>query len=318
MQREVQFMTTSVAESNSLYFENDLVAGLVSVVIPVYNRVDFIEETIRSVITQDYPSIELIVVDDGSTDGSYQLLLELKSQFNFTLITHQDHKNFGQSASINLGMSISSGEFIAILDSDDLFLPEKITLQINEFDKDPKVDLIYGLGTAIDAEGNYLYDILREDHKESNDPNAVLLDCYFLLPQNSLARRSVYEKVGSFDENLRAAQDHDMLVRMAEVANFKFVPKYFFKYRRHSNSISSKGAIKRWESGFKILNKARKRYPYRITTIRKRLAVLCFRLGSAFMDERKSYLYATFLLFSSAVLDPVRAANVILRIEKVS
>ena len=182
--------------------------GLVSVLIPVFNRRQFIEATLKSVFEQDYPSVEIIVVDDGSTDGSYEVLESYRARGAIQLLSHPERKNRGQSASINLALKRANGEFIAILDSDDLFERGKLTKQVQYFKHHPECGLVYGMGKAIDADGNPLYDILSSAHRERNQPGDLLVDCYFHLPVNSLVRRSVYDQVGDFEESFRAAQDH--------------------------------------------------------------------------------------------------------------
>ena len=291
-------------------------APLVSVLIPAFNRVNLIEETVRSVLTQNYPHLELIVVDDGSTDGTYELLESCSKQGNLTLLTHDGRANKGQSAALNLGLRNAHGKYICILDSDDLFLPGKISTQVAFLERNPDIGLVYGMGEAVDDEGNWLYDIHSEDHVEPNDPNAVLVDCYFLLPQNSMVRRSVYDQVGYFEESYRAAQDHDMLIRIAEVADCAFIPVKLFQYRRHSNSISSRGAELRWETGFRILERAADRYPYKSSTLRRRKAVLHFRMAQIYW-ARGVRIRALLELLRSGVRDPIRAFNVILSREAV-
>src|SRR5690606_39549037 len=100
---------------------NDL--GLVSVIIPSYNRVLYIREAIESIYIQNYSPVEVIVVDDGSTDGSYELLCDLSGAFGFRLLTHPNRINRGQSAAINLGIRNATGQYISVLDSDDHFAP---------------------------------------------------------------------------------------------------------------------------------------------------------------------------------------------------
>lgn len=288
----------------------------VSVIIPAFNRAEYIRMTVNSVLDQDYSSVELIVVDDGSTDGTYEILEEYAEKGKMRLLTHPGRANRGQSASLNLGLQAASGEFIAILDSDDLFLPGKLSVQVEYLNSHPDVGLVYGMGEGVDGVGHWLYDIHSSDHVEPNDPNAVLLDCYFLLPQNALVRRSVYEEVGGFEESFRAAQDHDMLIRIAERTRFGFIPVKFFQYRRHGDSISSKGQRRRWTNGFEILRRAEARYPYKRSTIRKRKAVLNFRMAQVCWQE-KAYIDALGYLLKSGVLDPVRALKVITRGEQV-
>ena len=188
---------------------------LVSVLVPAFNRAAYIRETVESVLLQDYPRVELIVVDDGSTDGTYEILEEYEEKAELKLLTHPGRENRGQSAALNRALDDASGELIAILDSDDIFLPGKLRAQVDYLHEHPEVGLVYGMGEAVDESGHWLYNIHSPDHTEPNDPNAVLLDCYFSLPVNSLVRRSVYDQVGGFEEEFRAAQDHDMLIRIA-------------------------------------------------------------------------------------------------------
>ena len=107
-------------------------------------------------------------------------------------------------------------------------------------------------------------------------------------------------QVGGFEESFRAAQDHDMVIRIAEVTRFAYQPDYLWYYRRHAGSISSTRQELRWQTGFRILERARRRYPYAPATIRKRKAVLYYRMGkvhlsmhrylSAFADLGKAFL----------------------------
>lgn len=265
--------------------------GLVSVLIPVFNRVDFIEKTLASVYSQTYTDIEIVVVDDGSTDGSYEILERHNQQNKIKLFVHNGHANKGQSASLNLALFHASGEFVAILDSDDIFMPDKLTAQVDYLNKNKEIGLVYGQGEAIDADDKHLYYIDAKFDKDPNDPNEILLDCYFLLPQNSLVRHKCYEKAGKFNEQYRAAQDHDMLIRIAEITNIGAIPDRVFQYRRHENSISQKGLYKRWKTGFVILRNARKRYNYKLSTILGRKAVLHFRMFQVYMSKNSKSLY---------------------------
>lgn len=289
---------------------DDSLESRVSVLIPAFNRAEFIKETVNSVLNQEYPNVELIVVDDGSTDGTFEILSEYAGQGKLKLLTHPGRENKGQSAALNLALGATSGEFVAILDSDDLFLPGKLSAQVEYLNKHPDVGLVYGMGEGINGSGQWLYDIHSPDHVEPNDPNAVLLDCYFLLPQNSLVRRSVFDQVGGFEEDFRAAQDHDMLVRIAEKTRFGFIPIKVFQYRRHGDSISNNGLRRRWTNGFEIVRRAKARYPYRASTIRKRNALLNFRMAQVCWQENR-YMGALGYLLKSGLLDPVRALKVI-------
>lgn len=287
----------------------------VAVVIPCYNREKFITETLNSALSQTYPNIEIVAVDDGSTDNSRQVIESFGDKIR--VLEHSGRVNKGQSAAINLGIRSTESEYIAILDSDDLFAPRKIELQVDFLESHPDIGLVYGNGHAIDQNGNKLYRFYSDDHVELSDPGRVLLDCYFLLPNNSLVRRCVLEQAGGFDESLRSAQDHDMAIRVAEITRLGFINNDLFYYRRHGDSISAKNASLRWKNGFKILDKARKRYNYSSAVVMHRRAVLHFRLGQCLLEE-KTFLLALIHFLASGLLNPVRAINVLCKKERMT
>lgn len=280
----------------------------VTAVIPCFNRGAFIRQTVESVLNQTYENIELVVIDDGCTDNSRAVLETFGDRL--TILEHPNRENRGQSAGINLGVAATTGKYVGILDSDDLWLPNKIAEQVAFLEAHEDVGLVYGNGEAIDEEGRKLYDIYPPNHQELNDPARVLLDCYFLVPNNSLVRRDVLLQTGGFDETLRAAQDHDMAIKIAELTKLAYVDRVWFRYRRHAGSISRNHADRRWRNGFKILEKAQSRYPYPRSAIRGRRGVLNFRLAQCHI-ERREYLRAAARLTMAFVNDPVRALGVV-------
>lgn len=287
----------------------------VTVVVPCFNRAAFVALTLESALAQTYPAIHIVAVDDGSTDGTRSILDTYSGRIQ--VLEHPNRANKGQSASINRALDMTDGQFVAILDSDDLWAPDKLSKQVAFLQTHETVGLVYGNGFAIDHHGNYLYKIYPSNHIENSDPERVLLDCYFHLPSNALMRRSVLNNVGSFDEDLRSAQDHDMAIRMAEAARLGYIDEILFYYRRHRHSISSTTARVRWENGFAILSKAMKRYPYSPGAKRQRLAVLHFRLGQCLFEEGE-VLHALRHFVFSGVLDPLRSLRVLARHELVS
>lgn len=286
---------------------------LVSVIVPAFNRAKYIDEAVNSVLNQTYGNIELIVVDDGSTDGTYERLQAYGDRL--LLLTHPNRANRGQSCSINLGMTRATGQYIALLDSDDYWELDKLRIQVDFLERHPEFGLVYSNGYYVDAGGRVLYPYHRKDHVEPNDPNAVLLDCYMALPVNSLVRSSVYRQVGGFEESFRASQDHDMLIRIAEVTRFAYIPDFLFSYRRHGESISQTKQEVRWRTGFEILQRARSRYPYRPSTLRKRLALLNYRMGQVYLSHGKRLASLPFWL-KAGLLDPVRSLKVVLGLGK--
>ena len=127
----------------------------VSVVIPCYNRDAYIAQTVESVLNQTWKNLELVVVDDGSTDGSLQVLQRYQDQIR--IMKHPGGENRGQSASINLGLENTDGEFIAILDSDDYWALDKIEKQAGYLVNHPDVGLVYGNGWIVNQSGEKQY-----------------------------------------------------------------------------------------------------------------------------------------------------------------
>lgn len=287
----------------------------VSVIIPCYNRGKFIAETVESALNQTYPNIELIVVDDGCTDNSREILERYADHIK--IMEHPGRVNKGQSSGINLGLRNACGEYIAILDSDDLFASKKIATQIEFLENHLQFGLVYANGMLIDECGKRLYPLFDSAHAPPTCPEDVLLNCCFNLPSNALIRRSAFEKVGFFDESLRTAQDHDMAIRLVEVVLPGYIDQILWYYRRHQGSISSTRAMERWKNGFKILNASKRRYPYSLRTCLRRRAVLHFRVGQCYR-EMNAYFKAFFNFIAAAICDPLRTLSVLFGREKIT
>lgn len=287
----------------------------ISVLIPCYNRIAYIEEAISSVKVQKCKSLELIVVDDGSTDGSYELLKAFADKNEIKLLTHTNRENKGQSASLNLAISHASGEYVCILDSDDYLAPDKIETQLALLEQDSLVGMVYGKGQAVDETGQALYMTLPDDHSDDGDPNRILLDCFIAIPGGALIRKSVLDTVGGFDEGFRASQDHDMAIRIYEATKVVYLPNVAFFYRKHGDTISQKGLERRWTIGFEIVRRAEQRWAYKPKTLRKRRAVLHYRIGQLRLSQRK-FSSSLISFIRSAMYDPIRALSVIVGREK--
>ncbi|MCZ8133157.1 MAG: glycosyltransferase [Steroidobacteraceae bacterium] len=291
----------------------------VSVVIPCFNRERYVAQTVRSVLDQSYTDVKVVVVDDGSTDRSMKVVESLMPEYpdRLFLLQHPDRGNHGQSAAINVGLRVCDSRYIAIIDSDDYWLPGKLETQVQVLEAEPGIGVVYSNGWAVDSEGRQLYDLFPADHIETNACGALLLNCYLQLPSNALIRGTALRKAGLFDETLRAAQDHDMAIRLAEVTRFEYVPRFLYCYRRHAASISRTGAMRRWRNGFKILEAAARRHTYPREIVRHRRAVLHFRLAQVLLEER-AFAEALFHLFRSAVSHPTRAFRVLMRRERIT
>lgn len=288
---------------------------LVTVITPAFNRVEYISEAVDSVLNQSYSHIEFIVVDDGSSDGTYEVLQSYEAAGKLKLLSHPNRQNRGQASALNLGLKVANGEYIVILDSDDCLHKDKLLKQVSYLDDHLEVGMVYGQAMAIGENGHELFPIPHDSHVELGDPNRLLLDCYMALPGGAMVRKSVFDCVGFFEEGFRAGQDHDMVIRLAEAAPFSYMKGTVFYYRKHADSISNRGLETRWQAGFEILRRAAARYPYKPSTIRKRRALLNYRMGQVYSTQGKTFRAIKHFMLAG-VGDPHRAIAVVLGFEK--
>ena len=180
----------------------------VSVIIPTYNRARVIKEAIDSVLNQEYENYELIVVDDGSTDNTGEIL---KAYGSDICVLRQENK--GVSAARNRGVAKAKGGFIAFLDSDDLWLPEKLTTQINFLKSNPEA-LICQTEEIWIRKGKRVNPKKRHSKFSGMIFEQSLVLC-IVSPSAVMMRKSLFEMVGLFDENLPACEDYDLWLRIS-------------------------------------------------------------------------------------------------------
>ena len=207
---------------------------LVSVVIPNYNYGRYLAETIDSVLAQTYPNIEIVVVDDGSTDASLEILARYEK--NGIKVVRQ--KNSGVGAARNNGARNSSGDLIAFLDSDDIWLPEKTEKQIERLLADKEFGLVTCGVSEFDVSGNTI-----ETHTKGKEgwcaEDILLIKPVTAGPgSSSLIWRTVFEKVGGFDERkeMHPSEDWEFSYRVARAAKIAFVPEVLVAYRNHGGN----------------------------------------------------------------------------------
>src|SRR5580658_8697248 len=192
--------SASPAASTHAMWEPDtpLVSPLVSIVTPCLNSARFIEATIESVLAQDYPRIEYIVMDGGSTDGTLDILKRYGPQRDplnagsqgepFTWISEKDH---GAADAINRGFAQSHGEIFAYLNADDLYLPGAVTAAVRSFEANPGADVVYGGGNWIDEDGRTVGPYPVRDF----DRSLLARECFICQP-SSFIRRAAFENAG--------------------------------------------------------------------------------------------------------------------------
>jgi alpha-1,3-rhamnosyltransferase len=202
---------------------------LVSVIIPSYNHLEYVEVAIRSVTIQTYSNIELIVVDDGSSDGSLELLSRLSVELYFTLVSQS---NSGVCRTLNRAIQeFSKGELVCILASDDYFHPLKIEKQVNALQANLKSEFCYTQAIEFDSDTSKELRVFPKKNFSGNVLNKIALRQPYAAG-SVMFTRELYDRVGEFDQSL-AAEDWDFSIRCAAATEFTGVNDPLFYYRSH-------------------------------------------------------------------------------------
>lgn len=209
--------------------------GLVSVIIPNYNYARYVGGAIDSALAQTYPDVEVIVVDDGSTDATKDVLINYGNG-----ITTVSQQNQGVAAARNNGVAASSGEFIAFLDADDEWLPEKVEKQVAMLRSDPSLGLVHVGVEEIDPDSNVLRDRLEGASGDATH-ELLMIGGRGILGGGSglMVRRTVFDEIGGFDVRLSTSADWDFFYQIARRHPVGFVSEVLLKYRVHTANMSA-------------------------------------------------------------------------------
>ncbi len=196
---------------------------LVTVVTPSLNQGRFIGDTIESVLGQDYPNVEYLVIDGGSTDGTLSLLRTYAGRLQWT-----SGADRGQAAAINAGWRRGRGAILGWLNSDDLYLPGAIRRAVSYLGEHPDAGAVYGEAHHTDERGR----VLARYPTEPFDPPRLRATCFICQPTVFL-RRAIVEQVGYLDESLDFCLDYDLWIRLARITRFGRLPDYLAATRLH-------------------------------------------------------------------------------------
>ncbi|HEX7973292.1 MAG TPA: glycosyltransferase family 2 protein [Anaerolineales bacterium] len=217
---------------------------LVSIVTPSYNQAHFIDETIRSVLSQDYPRLEYIIVDGGSTDGS----LEIIRRYADRLAWWVSEPDQGQTDALNKGFAQAKGEILAWLNSDDTYLPGAISEAAAFLQTHPDVGMVYGDANLIDEAGGMIgrFPARQTDYRR-------LRQGYVHIPQQAaFFRASLWRQVGPLDPSFYFAMDYDLWVRLARRAQIQYHPRLWANFRLHSAGKSVAADDRCWPEMLRV------------------------------------------------------------------
>src|SRR5258708_7362828 len=209
----------------------------VSIITPSFNQGKFIRATIESVLSQDYPNVEYIIMDGGSTDETAAVVKDYASRLTF--ISENDR---GQSHAINKGFRMARGSILAWLNSDDVYLPGAIRKGVQAFSCTPPPGAVYGEGYLIDREGTIT----------CRFPHTIPLNLWrltylsdYILQQSVFFGKDVLDEVGCRDEDLHYSMDGELLIRIEKKYPLRYIPEYIGCLRESAEAKTSRGGARR-------------------------------------------------------------------------
>lgn len=202
---------------------------LVTIIIPLHNYEKYIVDCLLSCVHQEYADVEIIVIDDCSTDRSVEMVLKVQDP-RIHLIMHKENK--GYSTAKNTGLSYAKGEYIVHLDADDCLTQHGIIARLNSMKQNPDAGVVHGNAVIVEGDRSYSW-MLRKEHKLKVDNSTKI------HAQGVMVRREMYRKYGLYFEGLRSKADKEMWERLRDVAKVRFhkIPDVCAFYRKHTKSM---------------------------------------------------------------------------------
>lgn len=205
-------------------------APKISIVLPTYNQAHFLPAALDSVFAQTYPDYELIVVNDGSTDNTAAVLADYRLRYDFTIV---EQKNQGLPRALNTGFAQANGEYLTWTSSDNIMLPEMLTVLAQALREDPMLGLVYAD-----------FNLMDDENRDLGRFETVDYDPYWLMYTNFvhccfLYRRECLEQVGGYNPEFIYGEDWEYWIRLSRYYLLKHVPQVLYCYRLHKSSMTS-------------------------------------------------------------------------------
>ena len=281
---------------------------LVSVVIPAYESPDYLNQAIRSVCDQTWTDYELIVVDDGSTD---ECVARYELPKTARLIRHESNR--GAGAARNTGIRAGKGDYVALLDHDDVWLPGKLEAQVAILEANPDASLAYCRCTTVDDKLNPKSDTRWTEKSPSADPLRQFLDGWGPIRSCSaiLVRRQAFDEVGLFDESLTGTDDYQFYMRLALTHRFAYDPEPLVLYRMHPGQYTrmlSRIGSSRIRMFADVLPQIKRNRPDLVWPARRCLSRCHLLYAHALLHYERAPLAAAKTLLAGLVAWPANAA----------
>ena len=229
----------------------------ISIITPSYNQANYIEDTILSVLSQNYPNLEYIIIDGGSDDGTLEILKKYEKKLKII-----SEKDSGQTNAINKGMKISTGDIISYLNSDDMYLPGTLEIVGGRFTNNQDIKWITGRCRIIDNRGIAIRSIITtwknlwlKKRLFGLDRYSVLLILNYISQPATFWRREILDKIGFFDETLDLSMDYDFWLRLMKNYFPYVIEEDLALFRIQKNSKSYKNYMGQFDEGYRIVRK---------------------------------------------------------------
>lgn len=230
--KEIKEFVSKPLFDEKIILNKDLNYPKISIVTPSYNQAQFLERTILSVLNQNYPNLEYIIIDGGSTDESVEIIKKYEKYLTYWV----SEKDKGQAGAINKGFEKSSGEILAWLNSDDTYLPETFYKITKSFKQNPEADLIFGNMYFINKSDLVIGELRLTKLNIDN----FLYEGISIPQPATFWKKNIFKKVGKIQVKYQYCMDFDFFVRIAEIGKLMYIKEYLANFRIHENSKTSK------------------------------------------------------------------------------
>lgn len=255
---------------------------MISVVIPTHNRATLLRRAIDSVLSQTYSDLELIVVSDGSTDETPSVVAEYaKKDSRVRFVELMPGR--GGNVARNMGIEASNGEYVAFLDDDDEWLPEKLKKQVSVFNSEPRIGIVYTGVHILYVDEQIEYNSLSREKGDLS--KKILFDNCIGTTSTVVIRKELISKTGVFDEKLKALQDYDLWIRFCQVCDVGVVSEEMINYYNYTGTVQVSSATRKYVDAFKVINNKYREY-----------------FDSLSEDEKKAKLHNEYILLSNKAM----------------
>lgn len=213
---------------------------MISIIIPTFNSSNYISQAIKSVLNQSYKNYEIIVVDDGSTDNTYEELKKYKDK-----IKYYYKENGGVASARNYGIIRSKGDYVCFLDADDLYKKNKLESQIKFLIENPNIDIVYNDVDAVDENLNYINTLRSEGIYNNREDFLTMMLVRQVIPgpASIMLRRRCIADGTLYNEVYKNTEDYDFTLELAQKFTYGYIPESLYMYRRHTNNLTNNHKI---------------------------------------------------------------------------